>query len=88
MNPTNIDNLERVGVYDPESFGQTIQAVREVSGACDVKLVDLHDLLPDAGFRDPAGHFSTDDEVDGPLLVARELVPVVLERAKRIADEL
>jgi hypothetical protein len=79
VNPTNVEHLERVGVYDPEGFGRTLAALEEVVRRNGAEYVDLHDLLPDAGFRDAAGHFAT-SKVDGPLRVAEALAPVVIEK--------
>jgi hypothetical protein len=79
VNPTNVENLQRVGVYDAEGFDRTLAALEDVVRRNGAAYVDLHDLLPDAGFRDAAGHFAT-DEVDGPLRVAEALAPVVVER--------
>lgn len=81
VNPTNVENLERVGVYDPEGFGETLAALEEVVRRNGAEYVDLHDLLPDSGFRDAAGHFAT-GEVDGPLRVAEVLAPVVLQKMR------
>lgn len=79
VNPTNVENLERVGVYDAAGLGRTLAVLREVVERNGADFVDLHELLPDAGFRDAAGHFST-AEVDGPLRVAEALAPVVIRK--------
>jgi len=79
VNPTNIDNLKRVGVHDAEGLARTLASLEELAQANGAGFVDLHDLLPDAGFRDAAGHFST-GEIDGPRRVAEALAPMVLEK--------
>jgi len=81
--PANVDLFERLGVLDEAGLGVTLANLRRsVEGAGGV-LVDLHALLPDAGFRDAGGHFEFEAPLDGPRLVAERLAPVIRERAVR-----
>lgn len=79
-NPTNVEHLEAVGAANPQGLALTLASIEEVSRDAGARFVDLHDLLPDRGFRDFAGHLAFKGAVpDGPLLLARKLAPIVAE---------
>jgi len=81
--PANVEHFERLGVLDEAGLRVTLGRVRRaVEGAGGV-LLDLHALLPDAGFRDAGGHFRFEGPVDGPRLVAERLAPLIRDRASR-----
>jgi hypothetical protein len=81
--PLNVEHLDAVGIFDAAGLATTIAsleaAVREAGG----RFVDLHDLLPDPGFRDAPGHFTVEEPIDGPARVAAVLAPIVVAEARR-----
>jgi hypothetical protein len=82
LTPTNVEFLASVGVFDPDGLGRTIGQIEAVARRHDADFVDLHDLLPDAAFRDATGHFTTDAPIDGPVAVARALAPSYLDHIR------
>ncbi|MEE2674755.1 MAG: hypothetical protein VX466_13220 [Myxococcota bacterium] len=83
-NPTNVDNLRAVGAANPQGLALTLASLEVVSRDAGARFVDLHDLLPDRGFRDFAGHLAFKGAApDGPRLLARRLAPIV---AGSVAD--
>lgn len=71
--PCNSEYLSAVGVMDDAGIGTTLTSIRSVVDSRGGAYIDLHDTLPDRGFRDPGGHFTYDGEFDGPLIVAQRL---------------
>lgn len=85
VDPLNVEHLAQV---DPTEMAgspgldRTLESIEAVAREAGAGFADLHALLPDAGFRDGAGHLSvTKDNPDGPLHVAEALAPVVLSHA-------
>lgn len=79
-NPTNVENLRSVGAANPAGLAVTVASIATVARDAGARFVDLHDALPDRGFRDFAGHFGVSPKgVDGPLQLAGRLAPVVIE---------
>lgn len=76
--PMNIDHLARVGVEIGSGLEGSIATLRGIVEREGGEFIDLHAMLPDRGFRDPPGHFSQNETIDGPLLVAERLAPAVL----------
>jgi len=77
MNPTNVDHLRALGLYDEAGIARSLAAIRsEVEGA-GAHFLDLHDLLGDEDFRDPPGHFVVDDQSTVPLRIADEVAAAV-----------
>ena len=78
--PTNIEHLESVGAASPQGLALTLASIEVVSREAGARFVDLHDLLPNRGFRDFAGHLAFKGNVpDGPLYLAGKLAPIVAE---------
>ncbi|MCC6766669.1 MAG: hypothetical protein IT293_18580 [Deltaproteobacteria bacterium] len=77
LTPVNVEWMRKVGILDEQGLARTVHTLRTVCGAHGAVLLDLHALLPDAGFRDGGGHFATDQPGDGPLLVAQQVAPVI-----------
>lgn len=89
VTPANIEYLREVGILDERGLAQTIGALQAICDARGDVLLDLHALLPDAYFRDGSGHFTTEEQRDGPLLVAQRVAPVlrsVLPPARMATD--
>jgi len=84
--PITVEHLQRVGVYDERGLGRTIATLENIARAAGAEFADLHDLLPDAAFRDNGGHFTHDPPYDGPVLVAEALAPYVLVQARAVAQ--
>lgn len=83
-NPTNVEHMARVGAARPEGLARSIRSIEQVVEAAGARFVDLHDLLPDEGFRDGAGHFEFGEEgIDGPGLLADRIAPLLIEAAHR-----
>lgn len=81
--PMNVEHFERIGFDTRSGMGKTIDTLRSVVESRGGRLVDLHDLLPDRGFKDLGGHFLQADAFDGALEVARQLVPELLRNSPR-----
>jgi len=73
MNPTNLDNLKRVGVYDEAAIATTLDRIRMAVEESGAHWLDLHALLEDEDFSDGAGHLVDDETHAVPLRVAREV---------------
>jgi hypothetical protein len=78
-----VRHVEAVGAANPDGLARTLQSIRIASEGAGARFVDLHDLLPDAGFRDYGGHLDVRGDVDGPLRLARRLAPLVLDAQRR-----
>ena len=76
VGPVNREHMMEIGVWNEAGLKQSIQAIRQAMRDAGGELLDLHDILPDAGFRDGAGHYTVRG-VDGPALVADALAPAV-----------
>lgn len=76
--PVNVEDLREAGVYDRRGLERTASAVANAVRSNGGEFADLHDLLPDAAFRDPQGHYAHTGSVDGPRLVAEALAPLVV----------
>ena len=76
--PANVEHVAAVGAANPAGLDRTLAAVAAVARENGARFVDLHDLLPDAGFRDPGGHLSIAGEIDGPMVLARHLAPTIV----------
>jgi len=85
--PLNLEHIEAIGADDPDGLARTLASIRAVSEGAGARFLDLHDLIPDAGFRDFAGHLSTTPAHDGPQRVATQLAPLVIESARRAHDD-
>jgi hypothetical protein len=81
--PFNVEWIRSLGVYDEAGLAHSVRSIRSALEAEGAVLLDLHDLLPDRGFRDSGNHFVVSEEIDGPDLVAAELAPVVGAHAER-----
>lgn len=77
VTPANVEWMRAVGILDERGLERTIRTLQSACAAHGAALLDLHALLPDAGFRDGGGHFATDQRQDGPLLVAQRVVPAL-----------
>jgi len=82
--PVNWQALTELGIYDATAVRESIQTLREVTEANGGILVDLHDILPEASFRDRAGHYRP----EGDELIAERLTPELMKELRmRIRPE-
>ncbi len=75
--PFNVGWARSLGLYDGAGVARSVHAIGSALEAEGALVVDLHDLLPDRGFRDAGNHFTVDDQIDGPDRVAIRLAPLV-----------
>jgi hypothetical protein len=80
-NPTNVRHIEAQGSANPKGLARTLASTEAVAEREGARFLDLHDLLPDAGFRDLAGHLQANERIDGPALLAERIAPIVVESA-------
>ena len=76
--PMNVEHLEQLGLLDRAALRRSVESVRRVASASGASLVDLHDLLPDAAFRDAKGHLSVGPPLDAPPIVAERIAQALL----------
>jgi hypothetical protein len=62
IQPTNVANLRKLGVYDEASVDVSVGRLREVAERQGSAFLDLHDLLPGRSFSDEADHLFHDDK--------------------------
>ncbi len=86
VTPINVDYMKTIDVYDREGMRQTVFNLEAHVRAAGGDLVDLHDILTDAGFRDAVGHMTFEGEYNGSVRLARELAPYVISRMKSAAE--
>ena len=80
VNPTNVEHMEAIGAAQPEGLAHTLASIEIVAQEAGAGFVDLHRILSDADFRDPAGHLSVKGGRDGPLRLAEHLAPTLVTR--------
>jgi len=80
--PINVEYLQRLGVYDAEGVARSMATIEALARRQGAAFLDLHDLLPDAAFRDATNHLTQDVEPDGARLVAERIAPLVVEGAR------
>jgi len=81
--PFNVEWVRSLGIYDERGVAATVHSIRTELEAEGAVVIDLHDLLPDSGFRDSGNHFTVNETIDGPALVAAQLAPVVAAQPPR-----
>jgi len=79
VSPINVEHLQRVGLDSRPGLDRTIETVRRLAEEEGADFLDLHDLLPDAGFRDAPGHFAYEGKIDGPMVVAQRIAEALLQ---------
>lgn len=82
VNPINVEHLSALGLLDDDRLSESLETLESVVRGAGGEFLDLHDLLPDAAFRDHAGHLGTPEWVDAPDLIAQAVAPLVLARAR------
>ncbi len=82
VNPVNHEHMDALGILDREGLASTAENIGVVVRRKRAAFVDLHDLLPDAAFRDGTGHFTVSDEFDGPARLAEALAPTLLSELR------
>lgn len=83
--PINVEHLQSIGAYDSDGLQRSLQTLEQIALETGAEFADLHNLLPDAAFRDPGGHLTHAPPYDGPALVAEALAPYVLAQARNVA---
>lgn len=76
--PLNVENMRERGVWDPVGMQQTMTNLADVVQAEGGHFVDLHDLLPDDGFRDASSHMTFRGKGSGQDLLADRLASLML----------
>ena len=87
ITPINLEYFDTLQMLDREGLDHTIASIRQVVEANGAQLIDLHDLLPDAGFRDATGHYTVDSPVDGTLILGEALADAISETIGTMAAE-
>ncbi len=81
--PLNVEYIDAMGLYDEAGLAHSLASIETTVREAGGRFLDLHDLLPDRGFRDAPGHFTVDGPIDGPARVAAALVPHVVREVRR-----
>ncbi|MEE2672735.1 MAG: hypothetical protein VX466_03005 [Myxococcota bacterium] len=80
--PVEVSWLESQAVLDRHGLARTLAVVRQAVESTGGEFADLHDLLPADAFRDAPGHLAIrpagETEIDGPLVLADALAPLVI----------
>lgn len=69
INPINVEHLGSLGLLEDERLARSLGTIESVVRRAGGDYLDLHDLLPDAAFRDAAGHLGTAELPDAPSRV-------------------
>ena len=77
LNPINVEHIESLGLMNQAGLEASIAGVSKATTGAGGHFLDLHGLLPDAGFRDRSGHFAYEAEINGPKIVASNLARAV-----------
>jgi hypothetical protein len=85
VSPVNVDHFRSVGL-STDGLAQSVQKLRAMAKASGASFVDLHEAVPDGGFRDSLDHYTVRGEQDGTAIVARELAKAI-GRAQKEAEE-
>lgn len=78
LNPTNLERIKSVGVFNEEGIATTVDAIRNVVEASGAHFLDMHDMLVDDAFADAAGHFRDDEARPVPRVVTTRVAEAVL----------
>jgi hypothetical protein len=69
VNPINVEHLGELGLLEDDRLSRSLTTIESVVRGAGSDYLDLHDLLPDAAFRDAAGHLGTAALPDAPRRV-------------------
>jgi hypothetical protein len=72
LEPFNVEYLRGLNI-PMDGLPRSLRSIRGVVEEQGAQLLDLHDILPDAAFRDEGDHYTFDSEPNGTFLVARRL---------------
>ncbi len=72
--PTNVDVLEELGVYDRDGMQTSLNRIRDIATRNGADFLDVHDLLPDAAFRDAKDHLDLGSKMRPSRILAAEMV--------------
>ena len=75
--PVNIEVLSMQSFYDEAGLKKTLKSLVKVVERAGGNLLDLHDVLPEEGFRDVGGHLML-APIDGPRRIAESLAGFIL----------
>ena len=78
LNPVNVEHLASVGLPEDERFAESLATVESVVRDSGASYLDLHALLPDAAFRDAAGHLGTPEAPEATARIAGAVAPSVV----------
>jgi hypothetical protein len=84
VNPINVEHLAAIGVVPSTALDHSLALIAAAVAGAGGEFVDLHGLMPDAEFRDAAGHFGGEDAM-GTRRLAEAIAARILETTH--ADE-
>ncbi|MCH2184833.1 hypothetical protein MK280_03070 [Myxococcota bacterium] len=74
--PINLEVLRNQAFFDEQGLARTLKRLQGVVESAGGRWMDLHTLLPAAGFQDVGGHFTL-SPLDGPDRVAEALAAAI-----------
>ncbi len=78
VNPVNVEHIDRLDLLNESGLAQSLASLSSAVTGRGGHFVDLHRIFPDEGFRDRAGHFTYEGEINGPAELAARLAPLVV----------
>jgi hypothetical protein len=75
VNPVNVEHLAALGLLEDGSLDESLATIEAVVRRSGAGYLDLHDLLPDAAFRDAAGHLGTPEDPESTDRLAGKVAP-------------
>ena len=79
--PTNVEDLKSLGIYDEEGAQKSLTELQSVIEGAGGDFLDLHDILPDASFKDAGDHLDFRVKPKPSRVLAERLEPWVLQNA-------
>ncbi len=81
--PINFEHFRDLGSFGGAGLATTSENLRLIVEASGASFIDLHDLIPDSGFRDGSGHLTDELPIPGPTWVGDHIAPVLAQRLSR-----
>ena len=86
LSPINIEYLRSIEMVNANLLRTSIETYRSVANDHAAEFVDLHDVLPDASFRDAQGHFHRTETFDPAARLIDSIQPAVENELDRIIE--
>ena len=77
VNPVNVEHLRSLDLDADDRLASGLATIGRVVGDSGARFLDLHAQLPDAAFRDAAGHVGTEAHPGAAEQVAAAIAPAV-----------